>query len=72
MGGDIVGCCDGKNIWDEAVKTLIPQILDASVLSWEGHTPNSLEKLWATLDKEFEYEDNEISTMDSRTWWKDG
>jgi len=45
VGGDIVGCCDGKNIWDEAVKTLIPQILDASVLSWEGHTPNSLEKL---------------------------
>jgi hypothetical protein len=63
VGGDINGCCDVKNVWDEAVRTLNPQILDVSVLSWEGHALNSLEKLWATLDKEFEYEDNELSTV---------
>jgi hypothetical protein len=45
------------------VKTLIPRILNISVIEWEGHTPKSIEKLRATLDKEFEYEDNELSTI---------
>lgn len=63
VGGDIYACCDGKNVWDEAMKTLIPQILDVNVLSWEGHALNSLKKLRATLDKEFEYDDNELSIV---------
>jgi hypothetical protein len=41
VGGDTYGHCDGKNAWDEAVKTLIPRILDVSVLSWEGHALDS-------------------------------
>jgi hypothetical protein len=45
VGGDIDGCYDGKNVWDEGVKTLIPRILDVSVLSWDGHAVDSLKKL---------------------------
>jgi hypothetical protein len=35
--GDVDGRCEGKNAWDEVVKTLIPQILDINVLKWEDH-----------------------------------
>lgn len=45
------------------MRTLILRILDISVLPWEGHFPESLKKLRATLDKEFEYVDYEFSTM---------
>jgi hypothetical protein len=45
------------------MKTLISWILNINVLPWEGHSPESLKKLRAILDKEFEYVDNELSTM---------
>jgi hypothetical protein len=45
---------------DEVVKTLIPQILNINVVGWEGHKPESLEKLRASLDVKFEYMDNEL------------
>ncbi len=61
-GGDVDEHCESKNIWDEVVKTLIFWILDITVVEWEGHPPKSIEKLKATLDKEFEYEDNELFT----------
>jgi hypothetical protein len=35
-GGDIDGGCSGKNAWDDAVKSLVPLILDLSVIEWEG------------------------------------
>lgn len=41
------------------MRTLIPQILDVNVLSWEDHVPNS----WVALDKEIKYEDNEFSIV---------
>lgn len=62
-GGDVDGCCEGKNAWGDAMRTLILQILDINVVKWEGHEPESLDKLKATLDKEFEYMENELSTM---------
>jgi hypothetical protein len=34
--GDTDRGCDGKNDWDETIKTLIPRILDISVMEWEG------------------------------------
>jgi hypothetical protein len=43
------------------VKTLIPQIHDINVVEWEGQNLESIEKLRVALDKEFEYEDNELS-----------
>jgi len=50
------------------MKTLILWILNINVLTWEGHSTNSLQKLKATLDKEFEYVDNELSTMGFKMW----
>ncbi len=32
-------------------------------MEWEGHKLKSIEKLRATLDKEFENEDNELSII---------
>jgi hypothetical protein len=62
-GGDVDGCCEGKNAWDEVMRTLIPHILDISVVSWVDHHLDSIEKLKLTLDKEFEYVDNKLSIM---------
>jgi len=45
------------------VKTLIPLILDVSVINWECHKPASLKKLRAALDRQFEYVDNELSMV---------
>jgi len=45
------------------MKTLISWILDINVFTWEGHSIDSLQKLRAPLDKEFDYVDNELSTM---------
>ncbi len=42
------------------MRTLIPRILDISFLQLEGHEPSSLDKLKATLNREFEYVDNEL------------
>jgi hypothetical protein len=63
VGGDVDRWCVGKNAWDEAVRTLIPKILDISVLHWEGHEPSSLDKLRVTLNTEFEHVDNELSIV---------
>jgi hypothetical protein len=56
------GRCEGKNAWDDAVRILIPRILDINVVKWEGHEPKSLDKLRATLDKEFGYMENKLFT----------
>jgi hypothetical protein len=45
------------------VRTLIPKILDISVLQWEGHEPSSLNKLKVFLDKEFECINNELTIV---------
>jgi len=45
------------------VRTLIPKILDISVLQWEGHELSSLDNLGVALDKEFEYVENELSII---------
>lgn len=62
-GGDIDVACEGKNAWDEVVRTIIPRILDISVVEWERHDLKSLVKLKVFLDKTFEYVDNELSMV---------
>jgi hypothetical protein len=32
VGGKIDGGCDGKNQWDDNVHTLVPQMLDVSII----------------------------------------
>jgi hypothetical protein len=34
-GGDIDGGCPGKNAWDDAIRSLVPRILDMSIIEWE-------------------------------------
>jgi hypothetical protein len=44
-----------ENAWDDAIRSLVPRLLDMSVIEWEGHRPELLEKLREALDLEFEY-----------------
>jgi hypothetical protein len=55
-GGDIDGGCTGKNAWDDAVRSLVPWILDISVVEWEAQKSAAVEKLRNALDADFEYE----------------
>jgi hypothetical protein len=54
-GGDIDGGCTGKNAWDNAVRSLVPRILDISVVEWEAQKSAAVEKLRNALDADFEY-----------------
>lgn len=66
--GDVNRCYEGKNAWDEVMRMLIPQILEISVVEWEGHNLKSIEKLKATLDMVFENEDNELAIIGLKMW----
>jgi hypothetical protein len=35
-GGEVDGACPGKNAWDDAIKGLVPKILNISIVDWEG------------------------------------
>ena len=61
LGGEVDGACPGKNAWDDTVKALVPRILDFNVVDWEGHKPESVQKLCDRLDVEFEYVGNPLS-----------
>jgi hypothetical protein len=54
-GGYVDQGSAGKNAWDDAIRSLVPRLLDMSIIEWKGHRPESLEKLREALDLEFEY-----------------
>ena len=60
-GGGIDGGCKGKNEFDEALRSLVPRILDVSCEEWKDQSPCSIEKLRNALDNEFEYVGNKLS-----------
>ena len=60
-GGGIDGGCEGKNEFDEALRSLVPRILDVSCVKWADQPPNSLEKLRSAIDNEFEYVGQHLS-----------
>jgi hypothetical protein len=60
-GGGIDGGCEGKNEWDEALRSLVPRILDVSCVTWNDQHPNSVAKLRSALDAQFEYLANPLS-----------
>jgi hypothetical protein len=60
-GGGIDGGCEGKNEFDEMLRSLVPRILDVSCVSWIDQSPSAIERLRAALDKEFEYVGNPLS-----------
>jgi hypothetical protein len=60
-GEGIDGCCEGKNEFDEALRNMIPRILDVSCVEWNDQSPCNIEKLRNALDNEFEYVENKLS-----------
>jgi hypothetical protein len=62
-GGGIDGGCEGKNAFDEALRSLVPRILDVSVFKWKLQHPGSVEKLRAAIDNEFEYLGHSLSDI---------
>jgi hypothetical protein len=62
-GGGIDGGCEGKNAFDEALRSLVPRILDVSVLKWKMQHPGSVEKLRSAIDNEFEYVGHSLSDI---------
>jgi hypothetical protein len=65
-GGEVDGACPGKNAWDDAIRGLVPRILDISVVDWEGQKPEAVQKLRDKLDAEFEYVGNPLSMQGFR------
>ena len=63
VGGGIDGGCEGKNAFDEALRSLVPRILDVSVLKWKFQHPGSVEKLRSAIDNEFEYLGHRLSDI---------
>ena len=55
------GRSEGKNAWDEAIRELVPKIMDMSVVEWSKHPPHRVKKLRDTLDSELEYVGNPLS-----------
>jgi hypothetical protein len=54
-GGYIDQASPAKSAWDDAIRSLVPRMLDMSVIDWEGQRPEALEKLRDALDRDFEY-----------------
>ena len=65
--GEVDAGCEGKNAWDEAVRDLVPKILDVSVVDWAQQKPQSVKRLRDALDNEFEYLGNPLSMVGFRT-----
>lgn len=55
------GGCEGNNKVDEALRSLVPRILDVSCVKWKDQPPNNVEKLRSALDAEFEYVGTHLS-----------
>jgi hypothetical protein len=64
--GDIDAASEGKNVWDSAVRTFVPKMLDMSIVDWDSHKPESLKRLRDALDAKFEYVDNPLSMVGFR------
>ena len=60
-GGGIDEGCQGKNEFDEALRSLVPRILDVSCVKWKDQPPHSAEKLRSAIDSKFEYVGHPLS-----------
>jgi hypothetical protein len=54
-GREIDSACPGKTSWDDAVRSLVPRLLDISAVDWEVQKPEAVQKLRDRPDSEFEY-----------------
>lgn len=64
--GEVDPRCEGKNAWDEALRWLVPKILDMSVVEWMKQKPQAMKKLRDTMDREFEYLGHPFSMLGFR------
>jgi hypothetical protein len=55
-----------NNVWDEIIRTLIPKIFNISVIEWDHHKSESLDKLKASFDANFEYVGNVLFVVGFR------
>ena len=63
LSGGIDGGCEGKNVFDEVLRSLVPRILDVSILKWKMQHPMSVEKLRSAIDNQFEYLEHNLSDI---------
>jgi hypothetical protein len=61
--GDFDARCDGKNAWDDCVRGYVPKMIDISVIHWDEHKPETLQKLRETLDVDFQYLNHPLSAL---------
>jgi hypothetical protein len=66
VGGEIDGACPRKNGWDDGVRSLVPRLLDISIVDWEGQNQDAVQHLRDRLDSEFEYLGNPLSMQGFR------
>ena len=59
-GRGINGGCEGNIEWDEALRSLVPKIMDVNCVKWKDQPPSSIEKLKTAIDIEFEYLGNNL------------
>jgi hypothetical protein len=52
---------DGKNQWDDSVQTLVPWMLDVSIIHNDKQDHDKLAKLRLALNIEYKYLENELS-----------
>ena len=53
--GGIDGGWEGKNEFDEALRSFVPWIFDVNYVKWKEQSPNNAEMLKSAIDNEFEY-----------------
>jgi hypothetical protein len=61
VGREIDGGCEVKNVWDNAVSTLVPRLLDISIISLEKLKLEFIQKLKDALNEEFKYANNHMN-----------
>ena len=64
--GEIDPHCTGKNAWDASVRVYVPRILDMSIIDFEKQKAQSILKLREALDNNFEYMEQNLSTLGFR------
>lgn len=65
--GEVDVACEGKNAWDEAIRKLVPLILDVSVVEWSKQSQTAVKKLKEALDDEFDYVGQPLSMLGFKT-----
>jgi hypothetical protein len=58
--GRIDGACEGKNAWDDILKSMAPCELDVSIVHVKDQNPIDMATFQAQMDTLFEYKNNPL------------